>query len=221
VENNLIFDLGFHLGCDSKYYISKGYQIIAVEANPNLCSSWNHNNNLILLNKAISETSYNNNEVSFFIRKDNLDWSSCNKKLAEQQNGKSEECKVKTITLIDLIHEYGTPYYIKTDVEGCDLTVAEQLSWLEEKPKYVSFELNKVDYFDIFYYLKKAGYTKFQLRNQENNDKYCSGYFGEYLPKDKWVDFDEALSRYLKFRELRILDRENLSMGWLDIHASQ
>ena len=34
MEKNLIFDIGFHKGEDTKYYLEKGYKVVAVEANP-------------------------------------------------------------------------------------------------------------------------------------------------------------------------------------------
>jgi FkbM family methyltransferase len=221
MNDNLIFDLGFHVGKDSENYTSKGYSVIAVEANPYLCNKVI--DNCIIINKAIIPADlfdFSFKEVSFFVRSDKPDWSSCSEEIANQQNGNSIQVTVPATTLFDLVYQYGVPYYIKTDVEGCDLAVAKQLSQLTEKPQFVSFELNKKDYFDIFYYLKLSGYTKFQLRNQANNEEFSSGDFGKYLPEDKWVSFDEALSRYVKFRELRDADYDNLSNGWLDIHAS-
>jgi hypothetical protein len=65
-----------------------------------------------------------------------------------------------------------------------------------------------------------SGYKKFQLINQINNEPYSSGTFGEYLDKTKWLSFDEALGRYIKYRELKFIDNINLAIGWIDIHAS-
>jgi hypothetical protein len=39
------------------------------------------------------------------------------------------------------------------------------------------------------------------------------------LPEDKWLDFDECLTRWRMFRELKQKD-ETLAHGWLDFHAS-
>ena len=36
MNNNLIFDFGFHNGDDSDFYLRKGYNIVAIEANPEL-----------------------------------------------------------------------------------------------------------------------------------------------------------------------------------------
>ena len=38
-QNLLIFDIGCHLGEDSEFYLRKGFKVVAVEANPELCLS--------------------------------------------------------------------------------------------------------------------------------------------------------------------------------------
>ena len=39
---NLIFDIGFHKGEDTLFYLLKGYRVIAVDADPNLINEWQH-----------------------------------------------------------------------------------------------------------------------------------------------------------------------------------
>ena len=39
IEPNLIFDAGMHIGQDTEYYLSKGYKVVAIEANPDLCNT--------------------------------------------------------------------------------------------------------------------------------------------------------------------------------------
>lgn len=217
--NNLIFDLGYHIGIDSKHYTEKGFNVVAVEANPNLLNSYSHQN-LIVINAAIVSNDYTDGRISFFVNHTKTDWGSCNKNIAEQDKSNSTEISVPTITLKRLVDTYGTPYYMKVDVEGMDIEVAKQVSRLQVKPKYISFELNKVDFAEIFTLLKISGYKKFQLINQLNNEPYSSGTFGEFLDNSKWISYEEALSRYIKYRDLKFIDNVNLAMGWIDIHAS-
>lgn len=221
-KNNLIFDLGFHKGEDTEYYLSKGYKVVAVEANKELYQKGIKRfqndiskNYLTLINKAIYYSS--DKEISFYINKNKSAWGSIKKELAEQDNSKSEIQYIKTIAFYDLCTLYGIPHYCKVDIESADVCVAEQLSVC--KPEYVSFELSRTYYLDIFYHLKRSGYTKFQLRNQFYNKDESSGDFAEYLPEDKWFDVDETLRNYIKFNELRNIDYRNLSFGWMDIHA--
>lgn len=245
-KSELIFDLGFFNGDDTDFYLKKGFKVIAVEANPDLVTEgikrfqeYITTKQLILINKAISE---NKGKINFYIHLNKPDWSSCNQKQAESDGSQAKIVQIDTISLNDLCQEYGVPLYIKVDVEGCDLDVAKQLYLLKDKPTYISFETSKRDYTGIFSWLYASGYNKFQLINQLNNPnrlkdpnntsyegknidyqftKYSSGFFGKDLPQNKWLSFDEALNRYIKYKELKIIDNQELALGWLDIHASK
>jgi len=37
MEENLVFDIGMHRGEDSEFYLKKGFRVIGVEANQELC----------------------------------------------------------------------------------------------------------------------------------------------------------------------------------------
>jgi FkbM family methyltransferase len=221
-HNNLIFDLGFHKGEDTTYYLSLGYDVIAVEANSYLCEIAQRqfkeemaSGRLILYNRALSNLS--DEKIEFYINQERTEVSSLYQEIAEQDNTESIKVEVDSITLYQLIAEHGTPYYIKCDVEGMDSEVARQLRDIKP-PKCISFELNKMEYDGIFTYLKLSGYKKFKLINQIRNKQHCSGNFGELLDGE-WLSYSEALNRYMKYRELKIIDNINLGVGWMDIHA--
>jgi FkbM family methyltransferase len=231
-NKKLVFDLGFHNGDDTDYYLSKGFRVIAVEANPDLVAEgkvrfekYISAKKLVLLNMAISDVK---EKVSFYIHPTKPDWSSCNKKLAEIDGSKSRKIVVDTVSFRGLCRQFGTPFYVKVDIEGSDILVAKELYSLKQKPEYISFETSKQTYMAVFSWLYVSGYKKFQLVNQQNNPircgdykftKYSSGFFGNYLSKDRWLDFNEALSRYMKYKELKVIDNQELALGWLDIHA--
>lgn len=245
LNSNLIFDLGFHNGDDTDFYLQKGFNVVAVDANPKLvkagcerfCDQLDQKK-LVLLNKAVSDSDGNSN---FYIHPNKSDWSSCKKDLAESDGSQAEVISVPTVSFIGLCEQFGTPWYAKIDIEGCDLIAAQQLNGLNVKPTYVSFELSKRDYVGIFSSLLAAGYKKFQLVNQLNhvNRKFCksnagfegkiidyqfteysSGFFGKDLPDSKWLSYADALGFYQKYRELKNIDNQELALGWLDLHAS-
>jgi FkbM family methyltransferase len=244
-NNKLIFDLGFHNGDDSDFYLKKGFDVVAVEANPELVREgaerfheYIGKKNLNLINKALSGEK---GTVKFYIHPNKPDWSSCKKDMAESDGSRAKAVSVPSVSLGDLCRDFGIPLYVKVDVEGCDTMVAQQLYELKVKPQYVSFEVSRRDYMGIFSWLYVSGYTRFQLVNQLNNidrqkdpsrkifegknirykfSKYSSGFFGKDLPQNKWTSFDEALSRYLKYKELKVIDNQELALGWLDVHAS-
>ena len=224
INNNLIYDLGFHDGTDVKFYLSKEFNVVAVEANPYLVKESLitfkkeiKNGRLILINKAIVEDS-TNIKTKFFVSDTKNELSSCSIEIAESEGSKVKCIDVYTTTLRDLFNEYGVPYYMKVDIEGNDAIVARHL-FDEEKPKFVSFETAKKDYFDIFSWLYVSGYRKFQLINQINNPQYSSGTFGKFLPENKWILYDELLTRYIRYKELKAIDNKELGIGWLDVHA--
>jgi FkbM family methyltransferase len=230
-----IFDLGFHNGDDTDYYLKKEYNVIAVEGNPELVaagalrfSTEIKDGKLVLLNKVVSDIT---KETDFYIHPTRYDWSSCERQKVEWDGSTAKKVSIKTITLEEL-YKYGDPYYIKTDLEGNDVILAKQLAHSVQKPKYVSFEISKTDYYHIFNYLYIAGYNLFQLVNQANNPekidkdisykftKYSSGLFGEDLPQARWLSFDTALTNYMKYKDLKIIDNQELALGWIDLHAT-
>lgn len=241
--DDLIFDLGFHNGDDTSFYLAKGFRVVAVEANPRLVEaglrrfdSDIQRGRLTLLNKAIAEVA---GKVDFFIHATKTEWSSCLLSMAESDGSASTRITVDSTNPRELFQEYGVPHYMKVDVEGCDVFVAKQLCESEIKPKFVSFETSRRDYAGIFSYLYVAGYSRFQLINQANNPKrpvpasvnedkdvrftfseFSSGHFGHDLPAEKWLTFDEMITRYIKYKELKQLDNVELGLGWLDVHAA-
>lgn len=243
MDNDLIFDLGFHNGDDTDFYLAKGFQVVAIEADPRLVQRGNErfkdqvkHGQLVLIHQAVADCA--GQTIQFYIHPVKSDWSSCMKELAESDGSKAEEITVESTCLSELCRQYGVPRYLKVDVEGYDLTVSRQLTELREKPLFVSFETNKRDYAGIFANLYLAGYTGYQLINQANNASrtkpsvtgegkdivykfgpYSSGYFGEDLPRDRWLSYDEALVRYIKYKELKQIDNKELGLGWLDVHA--
>ena len=227
MQNDLIFDLGFHIGQDTEFYLKKGFRVVAIEANPELCLSGNEkfkyyieNSKLVLINKAIANSS---GLIKFFIHPTHKDWSSCFKDFIMTENELLTEIEVHGVTV---------------DIEGADALVAQQLSRLKNKPAFVSFETSRRDFAKIFTYLYLAGYSSFQLVNQLKYDglqmnninkegvnldyKFefgSSGIFGKDLPEKQWITYEELLLRYTRYIELRNMDQENLAMGWLDVHA--
>jgi len=223
IKNNLVFDLGFHNGIDTEFYLKKGFDVVAIEANPKLVKeglkkfkSEIKSGKLTILNKVVSDKIEN---MNFYIHKMKSDWSSCFKVIAESDGSISNRISVESININELFHEFGVPYYMKVDIEGCDSIVAKQL-FVQEKPKFVSFEISRKDYFEIFSWLYVSGYTKFQLRNQMNNPEYSSGEFAKFLPENKWISYDELLTRYIKYKDLKIIDNVELGLGWIDVHAN-
>ena len=167
---NLIFDIGMYDGSDTKYYLSEGYKVIAVEANSNLIERARESfkeelsySQLVLVNAAICNDP--GEEVTLTISGDDLGASSI---IGERISHRNPLCsyKVRSMTLIELIEKYGRPYFMKIDIEGADrycILPPDE----ENRPKYISFEAGD-DIEELVHHLKKIGYTKFKAINQCN-----------------------------------------------------
>lgn len=240
MNRKLIYDLGLHAGRDSEFYLKKGFNVVAVEANPILANSTSErlaehvgSGQLTVIEKAIWDKG--GEEVTFYVNDEKDDWSSLFRGAAEKGVTSSREIKVQTITLAEMYETYGVPYYLKCDLEGGDISVAWQLSAQTERPKYASFEVTSLE---IISALRASGYTRFQLINQAFHyltklpnppmegeyvnahfDGYTSGLFGRELDFNKWVDFEEVAGQYMDFDRLKRRN-EILAMGWLDVHAT-
>jgi FkbM family methyltransferase len=242
INNNLIFDLGFHNGDDTDFYLKKGFKVVSVEANPNLISEGMkrfskeiENGQLKLLHNAIADKI---GQIEFYIHLKNSDWSSCFKNIAQSDGSVAKKVTVTSITINELFKQFGVPRYMKVDIEGFDIVVARELCNIKNKPAFVSFETNRKEFAEIYSYLFVAGYEQFQLVNQRNNpdriipfsssegkdirykfSKYSSGLFGEDLPHDKWLDINNSISNYVKYKTCKEIDNIELGLGWMDLHA--
>ncbi|MCF6272154.1 MAG: hypothetical protein L3J37_03045 [Rhodobacteraceae bacterium] len=85
MDRNLIFDLGFHNGSDTRFYLGKGFRVIALEANPDLVEKGAQDfqkeiesGQLTLVNRAITAQT-GAGPVSFYVNDEKDDWSSTRK----------------------------------------------------------------------------------------------------------------------------------------------
>lgn len=167
--NKLIYDIGMHIGQDTKYYLELGYNVISIEANPLLVEAaeikfkdYINCKKLVILNIGIS----NKNEILPFYRNlDKSEWSSFDKAIGTRNNSNYEVIDIDCITTESLFEKYGVPYYLKVDIEGYDYFCLNDISF-KNKPKYVSCEASDITWFDI---LHEKGYTKFKLLSQGDN----------------------------------------------------
>ncbi|AYQ31231.1 FkbM family methyltransferase [Runella sp. SP2] len=189
INNKLVYDVGLHLGYDTKLYLSKGYKVVAIEANPNLTNLINgqfsryiKENKLTLLNVAVANT--DSGIVPFYISQTGSERSSLQKIMAERK-GEVTKIDIRTRTLSSLFEEFGTPYYCKIDIEGYDYIALDSLIGSDNRPQFISAELNNVSidggqvseeitnidqlypiWFLILEKLKTLGYSKFKIVEQ-------------------------------------------------------
>jgi len=180
MNNNLIIDAGFHKGEDTAFFLSKGYQVIAIDATKTLVEEGKikfkghiDSGQLILLNYAISNKS--NEKIEFHISQFSQ-WNSCNYNVSNRLNNHVSTELVDTITLLDVIKKYGVPYYCKIDLEGMDEIAIRSLE-VDFLPKYISCESECYGYNEqitmeeglaTLNALRDLGYNRFKLIDQKS-----------------------------------------------------
>lgn len=224
MDKRLIFDVGMYRGEDTAFYLEKGFRVVAVEADPDLCELTRERfakeiaaGQLTIVNKAVSEMPgpvifYKNMSYATWntIRPD---WARRNRELGTE----SKAVEVEGVTLRTLIESFGTPYYLKIDIEGMDLAALESIANHRERPQYASIESDKSSFatlrreFEIF---TQLGYNAFKIvpqhkvprqkpPNPAREGRYtdftfedgATGLFGEEAP-GRWVSAEDAIEAY-------------------------
>jgi FkbM family methyltransferase len=241
-DRGLIYDLGMHRGLDTRFYLDKGFRVVALEANPAMISKARDEfvneiseNRLHLVESALwSEGGQN---IPFFVNENKDDWSSVYQEMAEKGGNSARQVTVGTTTLGEMFDRYGIPYYIKCDIEGADRIFIKQLLADPRRSAFVSVEASSGAVEDIAL-LFAAGYDRVQIINQallgtvvppnpprEGNytdrkfNGHMSGLFGRELNPKSWMKIEIAIKTYIDFHEIRKRNAE-LAYGWLDFHFS-
>ena len=244
---DLIFDLGMHRGGDTKFYLEKGYRVVAVEANPALVqrardefAPYLRSGRLFICPYAIAEE---HGLRRFYINRLQDDWSSLVDSFGKRGD-EYDEIQVPTMPLTSLVNIFGVPFYLKIDIEGLDAFCVDQLLSLPSLPAYISVEAT-VPQFAVRAH--NAGYRRFKLVGQRRAASHTpertvhghsaipaeagltSGHFGEEA-YGRWLSFDEMLAEVVglldecwdetvQMREYGY-SRDEFANEWWDFHAA-
>jgi FkbM family methyltransferase len=162
-------------------------------------------------------------QVPFHVRDDKTIWSSVFLGDAERDRQSSRAVEVRTTTIPQLFQTFGIPYYLKSDIEGADRIVAEQLVAVPERPPFVSLEFGSLQPAAL---LREAGYDRFQIVNQGHlrlwrpprparEGRYVeaafhdrtSGLFGLELEPGYWFDYAGLEARFERWQRLPRMNR--------------
>jgi len=167
MDNDLIFDVGLHHGDDAAYYLSKGFRVVGIEANPQLAERCRQrfaadvsSGRMKVICVGIGETP---GEFPFWVHRTHDEWSSFFRNPTWRE-GEFEQIQVSCVPFRDLLETYGTPFYLKVDIEGADPTVIHALNEAH-RPKYVSFEAGP-DTVSMLCLLSTLSYDSFKCVNQ-------------------------------------------------------
>ena len=180
----LSYDIGMNHGQDTATYLAAGHNVVAVEANPELCAANEAQfpdaiaaGRLRIVNLGIAADA---GELPFYLNRHNDDWSS----FLPEQGARPldgvvtahEIIPVKTVPFSVVLGLYGMPDHLKIDIEGHDAFCLEPLR-ADYRPTYLSFEAQH----SMQPWLAKLGaigFTRFKFVRQ-NPYNGGSGPFGD------------------------------------------
>ena len=154
VRDDVIFDIGMHKGEDTAYYLAKGFNVVAFEADPEHASHCRarfaeaiQTERLTIVEGAITPPTENGrvvfykNLVNTFQGTTSAEWA----KQLERRRKRSVAIEVARIDIAEQFKTFGIPHYLKVDIESADRLVLEALASFPVRPPYLSFESEKLE----------------------------------------------------------------------------
>ena len=230
-----IFDIGANNGEDLSYYLKKADRVVAIEANPVLCTRMSNrygefieHGRLSVENCAlVGEQDYTDPEINFYIHKEFHELSQLPR--PDAAGMRQFDCvSVPAKTLKQILRKYWIPFYIKIDIERYDQVILRDLFRLNCIPTYISAEIQSLEVVDLL--LSRSEYTGFKLVAGETvgqlyddisietiegtNERYAfpthsAGPFGNDV-RGPWLDNVSMWHLIMK-----------TGLGWYDLHASR
>lgn len=230
----LIMDLGVSEGNDTAYYLAKGFQVIAVEADPGMCRHLSQRfaaaitaGALLVLNFAAGESFGGTVEIFSHNLHQGLSG------IAKRGEVPDDYTRY-TVPVIDwrtLVAQAGVPRYLKIDIEGSEepfMRGMQSQASPERLPEFISVEAYKFDRVEALHAL---GYRRFKLVDQNppggfqlpaqqiegrpvpNADfRHSSGPFGLDVFGNEWLDFDAVRPAWTEAAT-------QFHRTWCDCHA--
>ena len=158
----LAYDVGMNNGDDTEYYLLKGYRVIGIDANPQLCDevALRFRNEiksgmLTILNVGVGDRS---GTLDFYI--DTQSHTTSTFVPQPNHNNRYSIMPIEVRRLSDIIAEYGHPDLCKVDVEGLDFVVLRQIFESGIFPTLLSAEAHIID---VFCLMVVHGYELFKI----------------------------------------------------------
>ena len=216
-KNSIVFDVGANLGSRAKLFINCNSTVVAYEPQPNLCDHLDlylsGHKRFILNRKALGHIK--GNEIiklsdAHVLSSMSQRWINATTASGRFSNYKwDNSITVQVSTLDDEITKYGTPTFIKIDVEGYELNVLKGLT----KPiEYISIEFTAEDIdntMDCIKYLINIGSCVFNYSIAESlsfTDKNWIDYksFKSHLYQSCKINQSLCCDVYIHLNKLRV-----------------
>mmetsp|Transcript_125045 Transcript_125045/g.216139 ORF Transcript_125045/g.216139 Transcript_125045/m.216139 type:complete len:342 (-) Transcript_125045:117-1142(-) len=162
----LAFDVGLYNGRDTMELLRSGHRVVAVEANPvryknasKIFSKFIDSGLLNIVHGVLSKNqSLDAGEtMPFYVRKGDGQWSSLMPNVACRHSyfnksidmEKCDKIEVNIVTCAGLLQQFGSPYFMKLDIEGHEMSCLQELAVIANQskgridlPQFVSMEVN-------------------------------------------------------------------------------
>jgi len=212
VKRKLIYDVGMNNGDDTAYYLARGFQVIAIEANPALVQQASKRfeqaiaaAQLRILNVGIAD---GEGAFPFLICDTHPEWSTFDLSAIQDKSVEYRQITVSCRRFRSILEEFGIPYYLKLDIEGNEIHCLRDL-FVSDLPGYVSFEKTALWSLESLTLLQNLGYSKFKLISQHN-------YLPVEYPPSRQQKNYERLQALLKGRNFALrLFRKAGGRSWL------
>ncbi|MCC9608830.1 FkbM family methyltransferase [Blastopirellula sp. JC732] len=232
MTTKVIYDLGANTGDDIPYYLLKSDLVVAVEANPVLCKfigqkykSEIEQGRLVVENCVINAEG-ESGEVDFYIHRSNHVLSQLPPPAASEME-QFERVTLPSQTITEVVERYGTPHYVKIDIEHYDAQILRALFCAGIFPPYVSSESHSVEIFALL--VAQGGYNAFKLVDGGTvSDVYANRVITCQQGRPTPISFpqhsagpfgNDVDGDWLSGRDfMKVLALEGL--GWKDIHAT-
>ena len=163
MREDLIYDVGLHNGDDTAFYLHRGYDVIAVEADPSLIAAARERfakeldaGRLSLVHAGIADRA---GSATFFLCEGKSEFNSFDRANATKQGHACREIEITCRTFASILEEFGTPHYLKIDIEKFDRHCVADLNRLD-LPRFLSCELTDTDQIEQ---MAGLGYDAFKL----------------------------------------------------------
>lgn len=227
----VIYDIGANVGSNIPYYLLKSDLVVAVEANPILASALAlkyaeaiSGGRLVILDFVVSAEK-TSAAASFFVHEENPLLSQFPEP-AERSRSQFRKIEVPSVSVVELISQYGRPYYVKLDAEGYDAQLLRAMFAHDIRPPFISAECHDAEVFALM--LAMGGYGSFKIidgarvsaeyahHRIETNagieiysfPEHSAGPFGDDI-HGPWLTGNAAL-----------LHLARIGLGWTDVHAT-
>ena len=165
-ESRLVYDVGMNNGDDCAYYLSEGYNVVAIEANPILVQRARArfrqeiaDGRLVIEWVGIVDRP---GSLPFWICDERDVFSSFDVTRAKRNGLKAHPIEVKCVTFDTILEKYGIPHYLKIDIEGAEPYCLKHLP-PAHLPQYVSIEAEDLQW---LVHLQQLGYSQFKIVDQ-------------------------------------------------------